>query len=462
MPIYFTLPKYIWLLQGFGKVARWSLVPLKCLVVSGLAWFFGEVTRGFGWLGPMLVLLPLAAQGNGMRLVSQDALAAARGEAFAATADNPSAVHYNPAGLTQLSGHELRLGSYALDFEPSFRPLPGAANAGRTYGIDENFAVAPQLFYSYRGEDGNLAFGLGIYAPHGAAVAWPQDTGFRAVATEGELTYLRVNPVLAWEPVEGLSLAAGLMVDHGEIVLEQGLLRTEQPFANVFRFTGRDLAASCNLGLMWQPHETISLGATYRAGTRMRFTGYTEIERQPIIQPTVLPAEAVYDFPATAVAGISWRPSPAWNIEFNADWTGWSSFDEVTIRQAGRAPFPVQQDIPVTLKWRDSWIYKFGVTRQLADGWRVSAGYVFSENSVPDDYYSPLVADLDRHFLSIGVGRDCECWDFDLSYQFGFADEHRVRGSTPSSSPGRFVGQNGDGSYDFTSHALVMSLGLRF
>ena len=41
----------------------------------------------------LLAGLPSALFANGFRLVSQDAFAAARGEAFVATADNPSAVH---------------------------------------------------------------------------------------------------------------------------------------------------------------------------------------------------------------------------------------------------------------------------------------------------------------------------------------------------------------------------------
>ena len=41
---------------------------------------------------------------NGFRLPDQDAFATARGEAFVATADNPSAIYYNPAGITQIRG----------------------------------------------------------------------------------------------------------------------------------------------------------------------------------------------------------------------------------------------------------------------------------------------------------------------------------------------------------------------
>lgn len=50
------------------------------------------------------MLLPLACFGTGLPLPDQDTAATGRGEAFVATADNPSAIYYNPAGITQLSG----------------------------------------------------------------------------------------------------------------------------------------------------------------------------------------------------------------------------------------------------------------------------------------------------------------------------------------------------------------------
>ena len=46
------------------------------------------------------------ASANGFGLPDQDAFATARGEAFVATADNPSAIYYNPAGITQLAGQQ--------------------------------------------------------------------------------------------------------------------------------------------------------------------------------------------------------------------------------------------------------------------------------------------------------------------------------------------------------------------
>ena len=395
-----------------------------------------------------------------MRLVSQDAFAAARGEAFVATADNASAIHYNPAGITQLDGIQFRTGLNALYFDPTFRPPDGAANSGQDYAIDDNYAIAPQSFYTHALADTAVTFGLGIYAPHGANIAWPQDTGFRAVATEGELTYLRINPVVAVEVLPGLSLAAGVMIDYGDIRLEQGL--RSSPVGNSFKFEGHDWGVAYNLGMLWQAHEKLSIGATLRSGTTLDFDGKTHIELRPIIKPQSLGASAEFEFPWTAVFGVSYRPTPRWNIEANVDYTHWSSIDTVLIKQRGKAPFGVKQNVLTTLNWDNSLIYKIGATRYFDNGWHASAGYLFNQNSVPDDYYTPVVADLDRHFLSLGVGRRGQCVDFDVTYQFGFASDHKVTGSTPPSQPGLFAGQDADGTYDFTSHALLVSLGWRF
>src|SRR5260221_2755941 len=50
--------------------------------------------------------------GVGFRNPDQDARATAQGEAYVAQADSPSAVYYNPGGLTQLQGTEMSSGGF--------------------------------------------------------------------------------------------------------------------------------------------------------------------------------------------------------------------------------------------------------------------------------------------------------------------------------------------------------------
>ncbi len=398
---------------------------------------------------------------NGLRLASQDGFASARGEAFVATADNPSAIYYNPAGITQIGGDDLRSGLYSIYLDPTFQPPDTAPNAGLTYSIGKHFNFIPQIFLTHSFETLPISLGLGLYAPFGGSISWPDNTGFRTVATKGTTTYLRINPVVAFKLIDGLSIGLGLSANYAQIDLEQGL----EPLTvleNYFRFNGDGWAVGGNAGLLWKPCDYFSFGATFRSQTAFTLSGETKFAEQPFISDTTLPASADFEFPWNATFGISLRPSPKWNIEFDADYTDWSSFGIVTIQQKGTPPFPLHQDIPVKLNWQASWIYECGVTRYFDSGWHVSVGYVYNENSVPDAYYTPLAADMDRHFFSIGTGRVGKTFDFDITYQFGYGPSHTVSGSTPSSTPGVFAGQNADGTYEFISHAVMVTVGMHF
>ncbi len=401
---------------------------------------------------------------NGFQLPDQDAFATARGEAFVATADNPSAIYYNPAGITQLEGNELRGGLYGIYLDSSFSPPSTASNHGHTYDNQDNSAAVPQIFYTYTPTNFPVSLGLGVYAPFGGKSSWPQDTGFRSVALDGSLTYLTINPVMAVKVLPSLSIAAGAMVNYADLDMEQGLGKFQKPLINFFRFSGNGWSAGYNLGLLWQPQEKISIGASFRSSAAFTLNGQTDFELQPypgLSHATNRPADANFTFPFTVAGGVSYRPTPKWNIEFDADYTDWSSFGSNTIHQANPPP-PLAQDVGLKLYWQPSWMYEFGVTRYFDSGWHASAGFVYSENSVPDAYYTPLAADMDRYFLSAGAGYKGKHFNFDIAYQFGYGPTHTVTGSKPSSIPAVTTGQNANGDYDFISHAVLVSVGWRF
>ncbi|HTB84263.1 MAG TPA: outer membrane protein transport protein [Candidatus Sulfotelmatobacter sp.] len=399
---------------------------------------------------------------NGLSVPSQDSFAAARGNAFAATADNASAIYYNPAGLTQIAGTELRGGIYGIYLDPTFTPPASAPNHDDTYRIGKHYSFVPQLYLAHSFTNMPLSIGLGVFAPFGGSLSWPNDTGFRTVATKGTTTYLRINPVVAGKFFNQLSIGAGLSANYARMNLEQGLRPLAEPLENDFRFTGDGWALGANAGLLWQPCDYFSFGASFRDQTAFSLSGETAIEQQPIISSTSIPARMDIKFPLDATLGFSIRPTPKWNLEFDATYTDWNSFGNVTIRQSGSPPFPVQQNIPVKLEWQSSWMYEAGVTRYFDHGWHASAGYVFDENSVPNNYYTPLAADLDRQFFSVGIGRTGKTFDFDVTYQFGYGPAHTVTGSSPASTPGLFAGQNANGTYNFISQAIFVSAGVHF
>src|SRR2546422_5792003 len=109
-----------------------------------------------------VVLLPWRLNGLGVRVPDQGAIATARGNAFVATADNPSAIYYNPAGITQLEGQQLQAGLYVLAPGVQFDSPAGARAETKS---DVN--VVPQLYYVVSPKNLPLSFGLGLYVPYG-------------------------------------------------------------------------------------------------------------------------------------------------------------------------------------------------------------------------------------------------------------------------------------------------------
>src|ERR1051325_10194919 len=84
------------------------------------------------------LILPANGWALGIRLFDHDAFATARGDAFVATADNPSAIYYNPAGITQLRGHNARASVNVLDVQSEFEN-----SRGRGFDSQNGVALVP-------------------------------------------------------------------------------------------------------------------------------------------------------------------------------------------------------------------------------------------------------------------------------------------------------------------------------
>lgn len=399
-----------------------------------------------------------SAMAGGFDLPDQDAFAVGRGLAVVATVDNPSAIFYNPAGLTQLTGNNLQAGIYGISLDPQFTPNGG----GNTFHNQNPISAIPQFYYAHGNEKGTFSYGLGVYAPSGLSSKWQDNTGFRTVGTQGSLEQIAINPSIAFKILPSLSIGAGLAANYANLDLRQGILWPNSP-NDQFRFQGDGWGLSGNVGLLWKPIEQLAFGASFHSGTKINLQGYTSAYngvaipayRYPMFPTTTTDANADFQFPLKAEAGVSYRPTPKWNLEFDVDYTDWNQMGTVNIHQ--NAPLPIGYAPPMVLDWQSSWYYELGATRYFDNGWHVSAGYIFNQNSVPDAHYNPIVADENRHFFSAGLGWKGKQLDFDVAYQFGYGPDRTVSGSPTSAG-----GQNANGTYGFISNAVAVSVGVHF
>ena len=405
------------------------------------------------YVSGIVAVMAVSAYAGGFRLPDQDAFATARGEAFTATADRPSAIYYNPAGISQLEGHNLQMGLYSIDLQPNYQSAAG----GATYEDQECFLTAPQFFYTYGKQDLPVSFGLGVYAPYGLGLEWPQDTGFRTVGYRSALTNIAVNPVVAWKILPNLSVGVGVSVNWVKADLRQGLFAPTTP-DDELKVVGDGWTVGYNFGVLWQPCEQISFGATFRSCMEVELDGHTtEFSNGFSVPQERRSVRLDLPMPYQFVLGVSYRPTPQWNLEFNYDYADWSSLHTVYIERSSATTL-LPATLPLTFNWESSAYYEFGVTRYLESGWHMSGGYIFNEASIPESTFTPLVTDVDKHFFSVGFGRKGKRFDFDLAYQFGYGPTKTVSGSPNSIT----VPNAADGKYEFFSHAVAVSVLVHF
>ena len=209
--------------------------------------------------------LPGPVFGLGFLIPNQDAAAIGRGNAFTATADDPAAIYYNPAGISQLRGSEIQLGAL------NYLGIDVDYNSPAGQHADSKFEVltVPQIYYTFSPKDLPLSFGLGIYSPFGLAVKWPNTSPLRSLAIDSKLQYITINPVVAWQATKTLSIAAGPTINYAKIQFNRGLTSG----VDTFNFKGNDYDYGLTAGLLWQPVKVWSFVASYRLAQQMDFNG---------------------------------------------------------------------------------------------------------------------------------------------------------------------------------------------
>lgn len=380
--------------------------------------------------------MPTGLMAAGYYLPNQDTFATARGNAFVATADTAAAVHYNPAGLTQLEQPEADAGVYGI-------VLGTKTNAGGiTTEAEDEFQPIPQVYYAQPLND-RWSFGFGLNSPFGLGTDWGRDTPFSPVVTEVRLMYLSTTAAAAYKITDTISLGASVSVNYADLSLEQGL---GVP-GSYLRFEGDDVAFSGSLSARWQPHEQHAFGLAYTTESSFDMSGKT------ISNGMAGDNSSSMDFmaPARIAGGYSYRPAPGWNIEANIEWLNWDELNTLTLRTSS---VPGTTAVPVPFEWESNFIYEIGASYTTPQGYVFAAGYDFNMSAQPDTFFNPGVADADRHWFNVGFGRDCEDFSWMLGYQFGYSNR------TVDGAAG--VNALANGKYESRHNAVMFTWRQRF
>jgi long-chain fatty acid transport protein len=375
------------------------------------------------------------SEANAFRLPNQDPEAIARGNAFTATADDPAAIYYNPAGITQLSGENVQAGLYLISVGEDYKSPSGA-----TAKAASGFQPVPQIYYARSFTNVPVAIGLGIYAPYGLAINYGNNSPLSTAVQSANLLYVSVNPVIAWRVCKTLSVGIGPTFNISQASFKRAIGITP---GDQFSMEGSGTDLGFNAGILWQPLPKWSFGVNYRSRSEIDYEGTSHAS--PYY--STVSSSASIKFPLNAVGGISFRPTTNWNVEADVDWTDWSSVKQIVFRNTSFG------DVPLTLDYRSGCIYEAGVTRELGAGYFASVGYMFSQNSSPNANFTPLIPDSNLQLGGIGFGHHGRHWDWMISYQFAYNGGRTVTGdATPAV----------DGTYKTFNNAVNLGATFKF
>jgi len=365
-------------------------------------------------------LVSATAFGAGFSIFEQGAKASGMAGAFAATADDASAIFYNPAGLAQQREMTVLGGATVINFTNEFTGDPKDPLTAGTEGKYNRHSFIPPNVYVTVPIGQNLTFGLGAFSAWGLRTDWEDPWVGRFASRDADLKTMSVEPAIAWQSSDGkYAFGGGIEYRRARVILNQNIAL---PFPNPF--TGRitDIGnarlksdygddTGFNLGMLLKPNDRFRFGLSYRSSMEMDLEGeadFTQISTGNAQLDGLVAATFPQDdkisttlpFPAIFAVGFAFLPNDRWEVEFDITHMTWSDFAALAVdfeAQPARS-FVREQN------WSDSSAYRLGANLKATPDWDVRLGLVYDENPQPTERVGPLLPDSDRIGATFGVG----------------------------------------------------------
>ena len=437
-------------------------------------------------------LMHSPANADGFRNPFQSAAAVAQGNAFAAQADDASAVFYNPAGMTQLRGIHHLGGVEFVNIDTQFRGLNGRTTEN-DLGGPFGFPPPLQMFLTARPNDrniswlGDLTVGFGLQNLFGFASRYPKDGPLNTAVIESSLPLLDIKPTVAYRFSDWLSIGVGMDIftfwtgvvgGAEQKFISPGLPGI--PAGSRVRITGDGTAVGGNASLLVTPLRNergdpkVNLGLVWRSEADLSLRGNLYVNGAKTAK-----SKSGLHFPDIYTAGLAvWsvrNREREWKFETDVDYVRWNTIkvQEFKFSNGVRLRIPQTWHNVVTVNTGTE--YKWIKPSKLPH-WDLAlrAGYIWTQTPVSDKNFTPAFPDSNGHALSSGIGLTCKpggkffgllsCGDpdtaslwhhmgIDLAYQILFYETRRVL-----ENPNPAV----NGTYRSTNQALAVSFRMGF
>lgn len=361
----------------------------------------------------------------GFQLSEQSSIQMGRAMAGAGVVgDDLSAVHYNPAGMTLLSGTRMQATGTWVAVNLDYESHDGSVTEnGRLKG-----QTIPAGFLTHQIND-SLWAGLGLTVPYGMGTEFDENWDGKDRGTESMILTFDINPNLAWKVNDMLSVGGGISLQYAKAELGMGMGPMQ---ANV---KGDSWAWGWNVGLMFQPVETVRLGLAYRSHIAHNAEGHTDVKG-----PLNLTSDMKVRIktPDTVTLSATWEATDALRLSGTARWSKWSNFRTLDVQNLdfNTPELGAYANVPVENNWDDTWFFSVGADYKLNGQWTVRGGVAYDQGPVENQYRMAVIPDTDRVWFSGGASykyTDNLTFDFGATYIKGVGDKELVSANEKAS-----------------------------
>jgi len=367
------------------------------------------------------VLPASRADAAALAALDMSAAAAAVGNAFTATADDPTAMHYNPAGLAWQPGFNLAF-SGALRFEN--QSVQQTAARGTPYN-DQVIGDLAGLYGNWMPAGSDWGIGFALDTPYALRTGWKTAFGGAAKITRIDVLHLGTDAVYAANSSLAIAVGADWYVASGNVS------------STSTTFTGKDKAAyGGHISALWHPLPAWAFGALLKSGATLKLKG----TGSGVVNGN---ASVKVSLPDVARIGATHVFDDTWRLEVDASFTRWSTLKNLDVVGA-----TTERN---SLSLRDSLGLMTGLTWYLRENTALRFGYAFDQAASRDTAFNARVADANMHRISLGAGGEVFNLHLDLAYVYAY-------------SPRRTVSNSGvyDGTYRNRRQSLALSVAKHF
>ncbi len=355
--------------------------------------------------------------------------AAAGGPSLTSIAWNPATANFADKGLSFESSFSVVLMSADLTVTNPQDQLvtgPSDTNIGRN-------AIVGASFATWR-VDSKTVLALSFTAPFGLGtkVQNPDWVGrYQGLTTE--VFNLNAAPIISYELLPGLSIAAGVQVDFFNLKRQTA----DTPFG-VAILRGDDYGVGYVAGINYAPTADTSIGLGFRSAIDHTVEGHLTLSGLD-----EAPIKASLTLPEMLSLGVRQSISPTTRLLAEVEWVNWSRFGNIPIELQGAflGMPPGATASNLEFNWRDGWLFALGGEYDWSRSLTLRTGVAY-EISPVDGPKTRLVQDPDsnRVWASLGASymiSPSTRWDVSYSHVF-FEDNapfDRVGASTQFATP---------------------------